>query len=82
MLCPVCNALQSISSTCPLCDAALQDTGRLADYYGDYSPYREIDDAKGDNGFPDLSLHLCIHVTWCPQCHIEQLIGVSERLEP
>lgn len=77
-LCPVCNGFQNIASTCTHCGFPLQDTGRLADFYGNYSPYQEIDASKRDNGFPDLSLHLCMHVTWCSLCQTEQIIGVDE----
>ncbi|RNB85439.1 hypothetical protein EDM56_18720 [Brevibacillus fluminis] len=77
-LCPICNGFTALASLCPNCSLQLQDTGRLADYYGDYSPYREIDDAKKDNGYPDLSLRQCMHVTWCSLCQMEQIVAVDE----
>jgi hypothetical protein len=77
-LCPICNGLSRLAAVCPTCGGALADAGRLYDYYGDYSPYREIDDAKRDNGFPDRMNHVCIHVGWCSACRSEQLVNVQE----
>lgn len=77
-LCPVCNGFNTIASTCTHCGLALQDKGRLTDFYGCYSPYLEIDDTKQANGFPDLAFHLCMHVAWCSLCQTEQIIGVEE----
>lgn len=77
-LCPVCNGLVSLEQACSRCGNRLEDGGRLYDYYGDYSPYREIDDAKMDNGFPDRAQHQCLHTGWCPQCRAEQTVSVRE----
>jgi hypothetical protein len=77
-LCPICNGFFRFSVACPACGGALADAGRLYDYYGDYSPYLEIDDAKGSNGLPDRMNHVCIHVGWCSSCRREQRINVPE----
>jgi hypothetical protein len=78
-ICPVCNGLARLEAACPACGHRLDDAGRLYDYYGDYSPYRPIDDAKLTNGFPDLAHRLCVHVGWCPACRQEHLLLVRER---
>lgn len=80
-ICMVCNGLTRLQATCPTCHQLLDDTGRLADYFGDYSPYREIDDSKLTNGLLDLQQHLCLHVTWCPLCRKEHLVALTERSE-
>jgi len=77
-LCPVCNGLAPFRSTCSSCGGALDDSGRLYDYYGDYSPYREIDDSKLTNGTSDWQFHLCLHVGWCPSCRKEQPVTLLE----
>lgn len=77
-ICPYCNALATFQAACSQCGQNLTDTGRLADYYGDYSPYREIDDSKLTNGYNDLANALCIHVGWCEHCHREQLLAIRE----
>lgn len=77
-LCPVCNGMAALAAACPACGHRLDDAGRLYDYYGDYSPYRPIDDAKLTNGIPDLARHLCIHVGWCPACRREYPLWVQE----
>ncbi|WP_421617498.1 hypothetical protein ACAF76_003790 [Brevibacillus sp. TJ4] len=77
-ICPVCNGFSSLRAACTTCSGPLEDGGRLYDYYGDYSPYREIDDAKLTNGYPDLRLHQCLHLCWCPACESEQIVTVRE----
>lgn len=77
-LCPICNGLARLAAECQKCGGQLVDEGRLYDYYGDYSPYREIDDAKMDNGLPDRLNHLCIHAGWCPVCRSQQSVFVQE----
>ncbi|QRG66828.1 hypothetical protein [Brevibacillus choshinensis] len=77
-LCPVCNGLTSLEQACAHCKNRLEDAGRLYDRYGSYSPYREIDDAKMDNGYPDRQQHQCLHTGWCAQCGLEQTVIVQE----
>lgn len=77
-LCPICNGLASLSQACPQCYTPLADAGRLYDFYGDYSPYREIDDAKWDNGYPDREKHLCLHTGWCSTCQLAQTVAIQE----
>lgn len=78
-MCPVCNGLTGFQALCPSCGQFMQDAGRLYDYYGAYSPYRPIDDAKLTNGIPDLQQHLCIHVGWCDSCQQEARVSIQER---
>jgi hypothetical protein len=77
-ICPICNGMAGLQAQCAACGHLLDDAGRLYDYYGDYSPYRPIDDGKQANGYPDLAQHLCIHVGWCPACRQEQLLAIHE----
>ncbi|MBO8163397.1 MAG: hypothetical protein H0Z34_06710 [Brevibacillus sp.] len=81
LICPVCNGLLTMRATCRRCSGALHDMGRLSDYYGDYSPYRPIDDGKRTNGMPDLAQHVCVHLGWCPACHEEERIAVAEMTD-
>lgn len=76
--CPVCNSFEPLQTACPQCGRPLDDAGRLYDYYGDYSPYREIDDSKMDNGYPDRQLHICLHLCWCPACKVEHIVSIQE----
>ncbi|MGG4451999.1 hypothetical protein [Brevibacillus porteri] len=77
-LCPVCNGFTPLQQTCSTCGQALQDAGRLYDFYGSYSPYREIDDAKMDNGYIDRARHQCVHTGWCSSCQTEQAVFLNE----
>ena len=52
-ICPLCNGLTELSLVCPNCSHFMQDQGRLADFFDDYSPYMPIDLMKLEDGFPD-----------------------------
>jgi predicted nucleic-acid-binding Zn-ribbon protein len=67
-MCPVCNGLQALHSSCPKCGTSAADDGRLNDYLGPYSPYRPIDDVGLTNGFLDVHRQQCTHVAHCPSC--------------
>lgn len=78
--CPVCNGLALIVACCSRCGTLLTDAGRLENNYADYSPYREIDDLRLTNNFPDLNVSQCLHVLYCNQCQREEITGVSEKV--
>ncbi|WP_284637899.1 hypothetical protein [Paenibacillus silviterrae] len=77
--CPVCNGLEELSFPCEQCREALDDQGRLSDFYDPYSPYRPIDDIKLTNGYEDLSTHQCIHLGRCSHCHRSYTLAVQEQ---
>lgn len=77
--CPVCNGLKHMDVECSRCGALMDDTGRLTDLYADYSPYREIDDLRMTNGFPDLANEQCLHVFYCSLCGQEETVGIAEQ---
>jgi len=79
--CPICNGLSTWNAACPQCGQALYDEGPLQNFLGPYSPYRNIDDMKMSNEYPDLELHQCIHIGTCPQCQQQMAIAVSEWSE-
>ncbi|WP_127584815.1 hypothetical protein [Paenibacillus koleovorans] len=76
--CPVCNGMKSLNQHCPQCSRLLDDRGRVDDYLGDYSPYREIDDMKLTNGFADLANHTCVHALFCGGCCVVYALEVEE----
>lgn len=76
--CPVCNGLRQAAVSCRSCGSMMADTGRLEDAFGDYSPYREIDDLRKTNGYLDLATGHCMHVFICQQCGNEATLGIAE----
>ena len=55
------------------------ESGRLMDFYDDYSPYMEIDLMKMEDGFADThSEHKCPHLYRCPACHKDDVIFIKE----
>lgn len=77
--CPVCNGFTTILQSCPNCHHLLQDQGRFMDFFGDYSPYQEIELSKRSDGWIDLKNHLCPHQLYCSHCgHMETKV-IPER---
>lgn len=77
-ICPICNGLESLERTCSNCGYRIEDKGRVMDYYDDYSAYMPIDQMKLENGYQDLSAHLCPHLVLCPQCGQEEVLFIQE----
>ncbi|WP_246234435.1 hypothetical protein [Bacillus aquiflavi] len=52
----------------------MNDKGRIADFYDDYSPYMEIDQLKMEDGFPtSFSNETCPHLYHCSSCSIDKM---------
>ncbi|MGM7700124.1 hypothetical protein ACSVDE_00295 [Pseudalkalibacillus sp. Hm43] len=78
-ICPVCNQLSSTQYRCPSCLGMMEDSGRVMDYYDDYSPYAEIDSLKMEDGIPDDEKdNQCPHVFYCSQCAAENVLLIHE----
>ncbi|MCP8615486.1 hypothetical protein [Salirhabdus salicampi] len=79
-VCPLCNGLEQLEKTCPNCNGNMYDIGRVVDYYDDYSPYWEDEDAKMVDGLvQSKENHLCLHAFHCPACQIESRVTVREE---
>ncbi len=78
-ICPICNGLREMYLLCKHCGEQMLDSGRLIDYFDDYSPYMEIDLMKMEDGFPDTnSGQKCPHLYTCPSCHNDDVIFIKE----
>jgi len=57
----------------------MMESGRLMDFYDDYSPYMEINLTKMEDGYPDTnSGQKCPHLYHCPACHTDEVIFIKE----
>lgn len=62
-VCPVCNALITITALCPRCGLRLADGGALENFFGPYSPYMDAESLqKGEED------NRCVHLLYCPHC--------------
>ncbi|MDP4083960.1 MAG: hypothetical protein Q8934_05010 [Bacillota bacterium] len=78
-ICPICNGLRMIHLICKDCGNPMLESGKLMDYYDDYSPYMEIDLMKLEDGFEDTySKHKCPHLFRCPNCGRDEVILIKE----
>ncbi|MEH7112559.1 hypothetical protein V7124_09305 [Neobacillus niacini] len=78
-ICPICNGLREVFFLCTHCGVQMQDSGRLMDFYDDYSPYMEIDLMKMEDGYPDThSGKKCPHLFTCPSCQKDEVIFIKE----
>lgn len=77
--CPVCNGFREAYLLCSNCGEPMMESGRLMDFYDDYSPYMEIDLMKMEDGYPSTnSGQKCPHVYRCPACNQEDIFFVKE----
>lgn len=77
-ICPLCNGLRNIDIFCSDCGNILEDMGRLMDYFGDYSPYMEIDQMKLVDGYDDYNSHQCPHLFFCSLCSKDEIVLIKE----
>jgi hypothetical protein len=57
----------------------MMESGRLIDFFDDYSAYMEIDLMKMEDGFPESeSGKKCPHLYQCPACHTDEVIFIKE----
>ena len=57
----------------------MRESGRLIDFFDDYSAYMEIDLMKMEDGYPDsASGHKCPHLYQCPACQKDEVIFIKE----
>lgn len=55
------------------------ESGRIMDFYDNYSPYMEIDIMKMEDNYPDTkSGDKCPHLYSCPNCHQDEVILIKE----
>lgn len=78
-ICPVCNGLEQPIYQCQQCGSTLEESGRLMDYFDDYSAYMPIDLMKLEDGIRnDARNEQCPHVYHCPSCHHDQIMIIKE----
>nr|WP_284037419.1 hypothetical protein [Neobacillus sp. 114] len=78
-VCPVCNGLREVYLLCRDCGEPMLESGRLQDYYDDYSPYMEIELMKMEDGYADTySENKCPHLYRCSACHKDEVIFIKE----
>jgi hypothetical protein len=77
-ICPLCNGFEELFRQCR-CGGKMNDSGKVMDFYDDYSAYMEIDLLKLEDGFPDsLSRHKCPHLFTCENCLNDEIIFIKE----
>lgn len=77
-VCYLCNGLETKQAVCSSCQCELNDLGKVADFYDDYSPYMGIDLNKLEDGDPTSTKRPeCKHLFACSLCEREYEIIVS-----
>ncbi|MCA1039343.1 hypothetical protein LCM00_07545 [Bacillus infantis] len=79
-VCPACNGLENISKSCPKCGNGMDDSGKIMDFYDDYSAYMPADQLKLEDGYPDdYKNKECPHLLSCPNCGDDEVAFVKEQ---
>jgi len=76
-LCPVCNALTTLSIHCKNCQDQLEDLGKVADFLDPYGHYNDIETVKSTDGYI-ADEAICPHILFCNNCKNEQVIFIHE----
>ncbi|MDZ5470172.1 hypothetical protein SM124_00285 [Bacillus sp. 31A1R] len=78
-MCPLCNGFYEMQESCPSCGNQLEESGRLMDFFDDYSPYMPIDLMKLEDGYSlDFQEEQCPHVFKCPNCGYDEVKFIQE----
>lgn len=78
-MCPLCNGFSAMTPACPDCGGSMENKGREADYYDDYSPYMPIDQMKLEDGYPaDFAKEECPHLFKCSNCGNGKVFLIKE----
>ena len=78
-ICPICNGFEALELKCPKCGAQINDTGRIMDFFDDYSAYMPIDQMKLEDGYKeDLIKGQCPHLLKCDGCNYEVTYLIKE----
>lgn len=77
-ICPLCNGFKEVHLNCH-CGKEMLDSGKVMDYYDDYSAYMEIDQLKLEDGYPNsFSEGKCPHLFTCSSCTNDKIIMIEE----
>lgn len=75
-LCPLCNGLAEFNRYCRNCKNNMEDSGRVQDYYDDYSPYLSYSITNVMDGEPQ---DVCQHLFTCPVCGNDDVVNISKK---
>ncbi|CAM4351710.1 hypothetical protein PATA110616_09590 [Paenibacillus tarimensis] len=79
LMCPVCNGLRSIATSCPNGHGSLDDAGRPSDWSGPYAPYvPDRYEAWNNRDLDNASHTVCVHIAQCNKCGYMCQVAVSE----
>lgn len=76
IICPLCNGLKEASEICPDCNASMDDTGPIENYFDDYSPYLDKNITQILNS---ANPEVCVHLFKCNQCGRDMRISISKE---
>lgn len=78
-MCPLCNGFSTLAPPCPECSGEMENKGREADFYDDYSPYMPIDQMNLEDGYPrDYAEEECPHLFKCKDCGNSEVVMIKE----
>lgn len=74
-ICPLCNGLKNYDIECKFCNEKMEDKGRVADYYDNYSSYLDMSITELIDG---VEADKCVHLFACPSCKSDKRIEINK----
>ncbi len=79
-MCPLCNSLKELDTSCPTCNTRLDDSGKVSDYLDPYGHYNDEEMVKmGDGYLNTAKSKICPHLMVCNNCGYEKVKFIQEE---
>lgn len=75
LVCPICNGLAEYEIKCEKCNGNMEDGGRIANYYDNYSSYLDMSITERIDGVPN---NQCVHLFYCPGCKNDKRVPIDK----
>ncbi|SKC63893.1 hypothetical protein [Maledivibacter halophilus] len=75
LICPLCNGLIEYNIECRLCNEKMEDKGRIADYYDNYSSYLDMNITEL---IDKVEYDKCVHLFVCSNCNNDKRIAIDK----
>ena len=78
-VCPLCNALKTLNTSCPRCQTQLEDAGKVSDFLDPYGHYNDDETVKMGDGYLNTAAGAnCPHLFYCKHCGYDKVYMIHQ----